>query len=81
MYYIEAAKPPTSDVVPVSSNPAYGEITIRSIKMKENSAYATVQPAVLPQYENVVMKGNNEFTVALTNATVLQCHLMLKNLQ
>ena len=70
MYHIEAAKPPTSDVVPVSSNPAYGEITIRSIKMKENSAYATVQPAVLPQYENVVMKGNNEFAVALTNATV-----------
>ena len=70
MYYIEAAKPPTSDVVPVSSNPAYGEITIRSIKMKENSAYGTVQPAVLPQYENVVMKGNNEFAVALTNATV-----------
>ena len=64
---IEAAKPPTDDVVPVSSNPAYGEITIRSIK---NTAYATVQPDVLPQYENVVMKGNNEFAVALTNATV-----------
>ena len=68
---IEAAKSPTGDVVPVSSNPAYGEITIRSIKMKENSAYATVQPAaVLPQYENVVMKENNEFAVALTDATV-----------
>ena len=69
--YIEAAKPPTGDVVPVSSNPAYGEITIRSIKMKENTAYATVEPAVLPQYENVVMKENNEFAVALTDAAVL----------
>ena len=68
--YIEAAKPPTGDVVPVSSNPAYGEITIRSIKMKENTAYATVEPAVLPQYENVVMKENNEFAVALTDAAV-----------
>ena len=68
--YIEAAKSPTEDVVPVSSNPAYGEITIRSIKMKENTAYATVQPTILPQYENVVMKVNNEFAVTLTDATV-----------
>ena len=66
---IEAAKPPTGDVVPVSNNPAYGEIAIRSIKMKENTAYATVQPAVLPQYENVVMKENNEFAIALTDAS------------
>ena len=68
--YIEAIKTPTHDVVPVSSNPAYGEITIRSIKVKENTAYATVQPAVLSQYENVVMKENNEFAVALADATV-----------
>ena len=67
---IEAAKPPTHDVVPVSSNPAYGEIAIRSIKMKENTAYATVQPAILPQYEDVVMKENNEFAVALSDAAV-----------
>ena len=65
---IEAAKSPTGDVVPVSNNPAYGEIAIRNIKMKENTAYATVQPAVLPQYENVVMKENNEFAIALTDA-------------
>ena len=38
--------------------------------MKENTAYATVQPAVLPQYENVVMKENNDFTAALTDAAV-----------
>ena len=38
--------------------------------MKENTAYATVQPAILPQYENVVMKENKEFAVALTNAAV-----------
>ena len=68
--YIEAAKPPTGNVVPVSSNPAYGEINIRSIKMKENSAYAAVQPSVLPQYENIVMKENNEFAVVLTDAAV-----------
>ena len=68
--YIEAAKPPTGDVVPVSSNPAYVEITIRSIKLKENTAYATVQPAALPQYENVVMKENNESAVALTDAAM-----------
>ena len=68
--YIEAARPPTGDVVPVSINPAYGEITLRSIKMKENTAYATVQPVVLPQYENVVMKENNEFAVVLTDAAV-----------
>ena len=67
---IEATKPPADDVVPVSSNPAYGEIAIRSIKMKENTVYATVQPAVLPQYEDVVMKENNEFAVALTDAAV-----------
>ena len=67
---IEAAKTPAHDVVPVSNNPAYGEIAIRSIKMKENTAYATVQPAILHQYENVVMKENNEFTVALTDAAV-----------
>ena len=67
---IEAAKPSTDDVVPVSSNPAYGEITIWRIKMKKNTAYATVQPAVLPQYENVVMKENNEFAVELTDAVV-----------
>ena len=71
---IEAAKTPTDDVVPVNSNPAYGEITIRSIKMKETTAYATVQPAVLPQYENVVMKENNEFAVALTDAAAVSSH-------
>ena len=65
--YIEAAKPPTG-VVPVSSNPAYGEITTRSIMMKENTAYATVQLAILPQYKNVVMKENNDFAVALMEA-------------
>ena len=68
--YIEAAKPPTGDVVPVSSNPAYGKTNIRSIKMKVNMAYATVQPAVLSQYENVVMRENNEFAVAQTDAAV-----------
>ena len=72
--YIEAAKPPTNDMVPVSSNPACGEITIKSIKMKENTAYDTVQPAVLPQYENVVMKESNEFAVALTDAAVVLFH-------
>ena len=46
--------------------------------MKENTVYATVQPAVLPQYENVVMKENNEFAVV---QLMLQCHLILKTLQ
>ena len=55
-------------MVPVSSNPAYGEITIKSIKVKENTVY---QPAILSQYENVVMKESNEFAVALTDAAVL----------
>ena len=39
--------------------------------MKENTAYATIQPAILPQCENVVMKENNEFVVELTDAAVV----------
>ena len=45
---IEAAKPPTDNVVPVSSNQAYGEITIMSIKMKENSVYIINNSIYLP---------------------------------
>ena len=54
--FIESAKPPKNNEVPVCSNPAYGEfkVTIMGrIMMKENTAYATLQPAVLPQYENI----------------------------
>ena len=44
-------------MVPVNSNPAYGEVTMnsRNIKMKENSAYAMVHPTVpaVPYYENI----------------------------
>ena len=45
-------------MVPVSSNPAYGEITkgSRNIKIKENCAYATcmVHPnGPVPYYENI----------------------------
>ena len=42
-------------MVPVSSNPAYGEVTMssRNIKMNQNSAYAMVHPGVpVPYYEN-----------------------------
>ena len=52
----EAART-TEDVVLVSSNPAYGEVTMSSknIKMNENSAYAMVHPTVpaVPYYENI----------------------------
>ena len=43
-------------MVPVSSNPAYGEVTMgsRNIKMNENTAYAMVHPSVpVPYYENI----------------------------
>ena len=44
-------------MVPVSSNPAYVEITMssRNIKIKENCAYAMVHPTVpaVPYYENI----------------------------
>ena len=69
---IEAAKPPTDNVVSVSSNPAYGEVTVSmgSIKVKKNTVHATVQPAVPPQYENVVMKENRGYAGALTATAV-----------
>ena len=44
-------------MVLVSSNPAYGEVTMgsRNIKMNENSSYAMVHPSVpaVPCYENI----------------------------
>ena len=43
-------------MVPVSSNPAYGEVTMgsRNIKMNENTAYAMVHSSVpVPYYENI----------------------------
>ena len=40
-------------MVPVSSNPAYGEVTMSSKNIK-NSAYAMVHPTVpVPYYENI----------------------------
>ena len=49
----------TENIVPVSSNPAYGKVTMgsrpRNIKIKENCAYAMVHPTVpaVPYYENI----------------------------
>ena len=44
----------------VNSNPAYEEVTMtsRSIKMKENNAYAMVHPTVpaVPYYENISVR-------------------------
>ena len=42
-------------MVPVSSNPAYGEVmSSTKIRIKENSAYAMVHPTVpVPYYENI----------------------------
>ena len=43
-------------MVPVGSDPAYGEVTMssRNIKMNENSAYAMVHPTgPVPYYENI----------------------------
>ena len=53
----EAASTTTEDVVLVSSNPAYEEVTMssRNIKMNKYSAYAMVHPTVpaVPCYENI----------------------------
>ena len=49
-----AAKFPPQDVVPVSANPAYGQVT--SIALQENSAYSivhTVSPPATVEYENI----------------------------
>ena len=48
----------------VSSNPAYGEVTMssRNIKMNENSAYAMVHPTIpaVLCYENISVGVNVE---------------------
>ena len=53
-----AAKFPPQDVVPVSVNPAYEQVTLKSVALQENSAYSivhTVSPtaAAAVEYENI----------------------------
>ena len=50
---IGAAKfPPTQDVIAVSGNPAYEEVTLKSIAVQENSAYSTVHTVSPPPVED-----------------------------
>ena len=48
---------PPQDVIAVSDNPAYEQVTLKSIAVQENSAYSTVHtvspPPVEAQYENI----------------------------
>ena len=42
----------------VSDNPAYQQITVQRIELKENTAYHTVHhPAASPHYENIPQVG------------------------
>ena len=48
IYCTAAAKFPPQDVVPVSANPVYEQVTLKSVAVQENSAYSivhTVSPA------------------------------------
>ena len=70
----EAAKFPPQDVVPVSANPAYEQVTLKSVALQENSAYSivhTVSPpaAAVAEYENIGHRkhGNDE----LSESTIL----------
>ena len=56
--YIPGSGTAAQDVVVVSDNPAYQQITVQRIEMKENTAYHTVHlPAASPQYENIPQVG------------------------
>ena len=48
---------PPQDVIAVSGNPAYEQVTLKSIAVQENSAYSAVHtvssPPVESQYENI----------------------------
>ena len=74
----EAAKFPPQDVVPVSANPAYEQVTLKSIAVQENSAYSIVHtvspPAAVAEYENIGDRkhGNNELS-ELIHHLVCQC--------
>ena len=57
MIFFYVAYPP-QDVVPVSGNPVYELVTM---KVQENSAYATVCSVAAPnQYESIAEKHINE---------------------
>ena len=50
--------PPQNAAPTMSGNPAYEQVTLKSIAVQENSAYSTVHTVSLPveaQYENVVV--------------------------
>ena len=54
--YISSIETTKENIVPVSSNPAYGEVTMgsRNIKIKANSVCAMVHPTVpVLYYENI----------------------------
>ena len=52
---IPGAGTAAQDVVTVSDNPAYQQVTVQRIELKENSAYCTVHPAAASthQYEDI----------------------------
>ena len=59
-------------MVPVSANPAYEQVTLKSIALQENSAYSivhTVSPPAVAEYEYIRDRkhGNDE----LSESTIL----------
>ena len=72
-----AAKFPPQDVVPVSANPAYEQVTLKSVALQENSAYSivhTVSPPAVAEYEYIEdgNHGNDELS-ELVHHLVCQC--------
>ena len=75
---IGAAKfPPAQDVIAVSGNPAYEQVTLKSIAIQENSAYSIVHTVLPPPVDDsshvplcLILLMGRESQISLYNKTV-----------
>ena len=78
MYFTLGADkfPPPQDVIAVSGNPAYEQVTLKSITVQENSAYSTVHTVSPPPVDDSshvpLMCANPAYGQRATSITLQQ---------